>query len=205
MSLTTFARSNPSKPDSSKSDANAPDIIERVSKWSLVVFAGFAGLGALVRMFGPREAGALQRTDQTTLLYLAVAGALLLLHKIRTFSFGQLKFELIEKVRERQVKQEEDIALVIPLLLPKTEKMHLKNLANGTTGRYRGSHALRGELRRLRSMGLISNRPNVKIGDMKDGMEFDLSDYAELTELGKRWASRIRDIEEAAEAGQAPD
>jgi len=39
---------------------------------------------------------------------------------------------------------------------------------------------------------------------MKDGMIFDLKDYVELTDLGKRWSKRITEIERAepeADAG----
>ena len=188
-----------SKP--TNSEKNARDVVEAVSKWGLVTFAGLAGLGALVRML-PSEVPVLQRTDQTTLLYLTVAGTLLLLHRIRTFSFGELKFELIEKLQERQFRQDEkidDIALMLPLLLPDKEIKHLKNLANATTEKYRGSHALRGELRRLRSMGLLTNHQNRPIGEMKDGSEFDLANYVELTQLGRRWALRIQDLEETGD------
>jgi hypothetical protein len=114
---------------------------------------------------------------------------------------------VFEKLRERQVKQEEkidDIALMLPLLLPDKERRHLKNLANHTTATYRGSHALRGELRRLRSMGLIANVPNHGISELKDGTEFDLADYVDLTPLGKRWAARLWDIEELGEEGKKP-
>jgi len=65
------------------------------------------------------------------LLYLAVAGGLLLLRQIKTFRLGQLKLELIERIRERQDRQEErlaDIGLILPLLLPDKEVSHIKNL-----------------------------------------------------------------------------
>ena len=48
-----------------------------------------------------------ERLDKTTLLYLGVAGGLLLLRQVKTFSLGELKLEMIEKLRERQQKQEE--------------------------------------------------------------------------------------------------
>lgn len=184
------------------------DVIDVVGKWGLVGFVGLTALGALVRMFAPSEVPVAQRVDQTTLLYLTVAGALLLLHKIKSFSLGEIRFEVFEKLRERQVKQEakiDDIDLMLPLLLPAKEIRHLKNLANHNTARYRGSHALRGELRRLRSMGLIANIPNHGISELKDGTELDLANHVDLTPLGKRWVTRLWDIEELGEEGKKPD
>jgi hypothetical protein len=38
-------------------------------------------------------------------------------------------------------------------------------------------------------------RPDKHVGFMKDGMLFDLRDYVELTDLGKRWSKRITEID----------
>ncbi|HMG37075.1 MAG TPA: hypothetical protein VKM94_24305 [Blastocatellia bacterium] len=171
--------------------------VEAPIRWGLVILAGIAALGALLRMFSASSYTVSTRLDQTTLLYLGVAGALLLLRQVKTFSLGQFKFELIEKLRERQDKQEErlaDIALILPLLLPDREVNHIKKLFAHTTAGYRGSHPLRGELRRLRSMGLLTVKAGRTVADMKDGIEFDLSSYVDLTELGRRWATRIQEI-----------
>jgi hypothetical protein len=178
--------------------------VEVVTRWGLVILALIAAIGALLRMFGPTTNAVAQRLDQTTLLYLAVAGALLLLRQIKTFSMGQLKFEMIEKIRERQDRQEErltDIALILPLLLPEREVKHIKSLSARATAGYQGSHEVRAELRRLAEIGLLSRRPDRRISDMKDGAEFDLADYVGLTDLGRRWAERIREIEATGEPG----
>jgi hypothetical protein len=50
-------------------------------------------------------------------------------------------------------------------------------------------------LRQLRSFELIKMRPDKHVGFMKDGMTFDLRDYVELTDLGKRWSKRITEID----------
>ena len=176
---------------------------EAATRWGLVILAGLAALGALLRMIGTRGAGNL---DQTTLLYLGVAGALLLFRHIKTFSMGQLKFELIEKLRERQDKQEErlaDIALVLPLLLPNREVKHIRNLWAHTTAGYTGNHDLRTELRRLRTIGLLTMKENRKVAEMKDNAEFDLANYVGLTELGRRWAVRIQEIAGAEQPTQS--
>jgi hypothetical protein len=174
--------------------------VECVTRWGLVILAAVALLGAVLRMFAPEATALHERLDQTTLLYLAVAGALLLLRQVKSFSLGQLKFELIEKLRERQAVQEQkidDIRLILPLLLPSTEVKHLRNIAAGNTERYAGNDALRAELRRLRSIGLVAKKAGRNVADIKDGMKFDLADYVELTELGRKWAARIPEIEAA--------
>jgi type III secretory pathway component EscS len=120
------------------------------------------------------------------------------LSRIKLFKFGDLQIELLEQVREAQIKNDrqlEDIRLVLPLLLPKSELVHLMNLQEGRTASYRGGNALRAELRRLRSIGLIQMRPNRTVGEMTSGTVFDLGECVELTSLGRRWAMRIREIE----------
>ncbi len=149
-------------------------------------------------MFSATEVDVLKRINNTTLLYLLVAGALLLLRQIKTLSFGDVKLEMLEKVKERQAQQEEkldDLALVLPLLLPDSERKHLVNLAEGKTKNYKGNKSLRDELRRLRSIGLISMKKGY-ISDIKDGVSFNLADHVELTSLGKRWVKRIGEIED---------
>jgi len=175
--------------------------VEIVTRWGLVVLAMIAAIGALLRIFNPTTINVTQGLDQTTLLYLAVAGGLLLLRQIKTFSLGQLKLEMIEKIRERQESQEEtlnDIRLILPLLLPNNEVKHIKNLATRATSGYRGSHTVQNEIRRLASIGLLSRKPGRYIAGMKDGENIDLAEYVELTELGKQWADRLEKIETAA-------
>jgi hypothetical protein len=174
------------------------DTVEVATRFGLVALAVLAALGALLRVFAPGTPSLPERLDEITLLYLGVAGGLLLLRHVKTFSVGQLKLEMIEKLREQQQKQGEkiaDIALILPLLLQDKEVRHIRNLFVRQTERYQGSGTLREELRRLRSIGLISKKPDRNIGDMRDGILFDLADYVELTELGQRWAHRIQEIQ----------
>jgi hypothetical protein len=187
-----------------ESEDESASPVEIVTRWGLVVLAVIATIGALLRIFSPTTISVTQGLDQTTLLYLAVAGGLLLLRQIKTFSLGQLKLEMIEKIRERQDMQEErlaDIQLILPLLLPDKEVRHIKNLFARATGGYRGSHPVRTELRRLASIGLLSRKVDRSIAELKDGADFDLGDYVELTELGRRWAVRLQEIEATGEQG----
>ena len=182
-------------------EAKKPELTEAVevaTRWGLVGLALLTVLGAVLRIFAPGTLSLPERLDQTTLLYLGVAGMLLLLRQVKTFSLGQLKLEMIEKLRDQQQKQEEkiaDIALILPFLLQDKEVRHIHNLFVGQTEKYQGSGALREELRRLRSIGLISKKTDRNIGAMSDGVMLDLADNVELTELGRRWARRIQEIE----------
>jgi hypothetical protein len=68
------------------------------------------------------------------------------------------------------------------------ERKHLLNLGRGRTSNYQGRHSLRSELRRLRWMGLLAMKPGRNIGDIRDNLRGDLSDYAYLTPNGEEWA-----------------
>jgi hypothetical protein len=162
----------------------------------LMVLATLATIGAISRMLNTGNKEALERFDSTTLLYLVAAGVLLLLRQVKTFSFGDVKLEMLERVRERQARQGvllDDMQLILPLLLPEKECKHLMNLATKRTLSYKGSSPLRNELRRLRELGMI----RVKVGyiaDLKDSVEFDLAEKIELTPTGIRWAERIGEL-----------
>jgi hypothetical protein len=113
----------------------------------------------------------------------------------------------MEKVRERQLRQEvelEDLRLVIPLLLPESEQKHLRHLAVGTGSMYTGKESLRSELRRLRSIGLIRSRTGHSISQMRDGVGFVLQDHVALTDLGRRWAERLAELETDPTVTESP-
>ena len=115
----------------------------------------------------------------------------------------QAQYTAAIRKAETETGPSQDVLMqLLPMLLPKNERAHLINLARQRTAGYRGNHPLRGELRRLRSLGLIRMRPDQQVGHMKDGLSFDLANYVRLTDLGKRWARTIQQIEKA-EAEQA--
>ncbi|MBV9671450.1 MAG: hypothetical protein JO076_01315 [Verrucomicrobia bacterium] len=84
------------------------------------------------------------------------------------------------------------VQLVLPLLLPIQEQQHLINLGIQNTSGYRGNDAVRSELRRLRSMGLIEKRAGRNIGEIKDNHTIDLQDYVYLTKSGQEWVTIIQ-------------
>jgi len=119
---------------------------------------------------------------------------------LKRVKLSGFELEVLEKVREKQAAQEdqlEDIRLILPLLLPEAARRHLFNLDLGNTSGYQGSHILRGELRRLRSMRLVRMKDGMQISQMKDGNACDLAAFVELTPLGQRWVKRVREIEDA--------
>jgi KAP family P-loop domain len=70
--------------------------------------------------------------------------------------------------------------------LTSSELMHLKNLHIGSTSNYHRSELLQTELRRLRSIGLITSK--LSISAMPD--EFDLSEWVVLTSRGENYIRR---------------
>jgi hypothetical protein len=110
----------------------------------------------------------------------------------------------MENRQQQQSAQLKDLELILPLLLPETERRHLTNLADQETAGYIGNHELRTELRRLRSIKLVEMRPDQHVAMMTDGAVFDLSSYVCLTKLGLRWAERVKQIDaETAKEAQA--
>ncbi|MBC9251315.1 hypothetical protein A9179_13655 [Pseudomonas alcaligenes] len=75
-----------------------------------MALAALCALGALARILFS-QAEILERIDQTTLLYLGCAGALLLLREAKSFSLGDLKveFERIKEIAE-QARQTAEVA-----------------------------------------------------------------------------------------------
>jgi hypothetical protein len=73
-------------------------LYDLISRSLLVILAIVAGVGAIWRMFA-RDKGVLDSLDGTTLLYLGVAGALVLLKEVKSLAFGDYKLEF-ERVRE---------------------------------------------------------------------------------------------------------
>ena len=63
-----------------------------------------------------------------------------ILRRFKALELKGFKLEMLEKVREKQVEQEDDIRLMLPLLLPDTEQKHLSNLSGGKTSAYRGAY-----------------------------------------------------------------
>jgi hypothetical protein len=171
-----------------------------LTQWILVALATLAASGAVLRVCWPSDMPLFARLDEKTLLYLAVAGGLLMLRQVKSLTFGSYKLEMLEKIRERQARQEDEldnIAMVMPLLFPATERQHLLNLADGKTEAYRGNPALKTELRRLASIGLIRRHADRRLHAAGAEKDFNLAEYVELTDLGRRWVKKMRQIEDA--------
>jgi hypothetical protein len=130
-----------------------------------------------------------------------------LLDRVRRLELTGIKIELLERMQEKQIRQErelDDIRLIIPLLFRDAERKHLSNLARGKTAGYHGGGALREELRKLCSIGLLARRGDHHIGELRSDLVFDLATYVEFTPLGRRWAERLTQLEDAASEVAAP-
>ncbi len=142
-----------------------------------------------------------RRIDSTTLGVIGI-GAIIafvmfrpeIVNRVTRLEIAGWKLE-IENKQEKQDKQLKDIQLILPILLPETERKHLFNLANHPKTPYTGNHNVRTELRRLRSLKLIQMKSGQQIRHMEDGKAVDLNDFVELTDLGRRWVERIKEIE----------
>lgn len=87
-----------------------------------------------------------------------------------------------------------DIASILPILLPKQERDYLIGLSEDPTKKYVASDALQENLRRLRAFGLIKSQPGKAIAELRDGTEYQLSDFVRLTALGTHWVMKLREI-----------
>jgi len=97
----------------------------------------------------------------------------------------RIEREIKEVLQEsEQHSHATDLGANLPLFLSQHEWRHLLNLSRGNTKSYISRGSLRAELRHLRGLGLVRNRPERHISDMSTGMELNLADYVELTKLG---------------------
>ena len=172
-----------------------------------LVSLGYA-VGIVLGYFpeGRRIDGASLAVIAALLLATIVAVRPDLVDRFKGFEMSGFKIEMLERVRERQAEQAiqlRDLSDMLPLLLPPAERKHLINLALNNASNYKGSHALRSELRRLREIDLLKMRPDKHVGSLKNGMVFDLRDYVELTDLGKRWSKRIAEIDRSEPESEA--
>jgi hypothetical protein len=123
--------------------------------------------------------------------------------RLKRVKLSGFELEILERVRDKQAEQDdqlEDIRLMLSLLLPATERDHLFNLESGNTS-YKGNHAVRTELRRLRSMHLLQMKQGKNISELKDEGIWDIGTFVELTPMGRRWIKRVREVEKVPNPG----
>lgn len=83
-------------------------------------------------------------------------------------------------------------ATELAMMPTEAERQHLISLRDRKTSDYRGNAELRKELRDLRARELIRMQAGRTVADIDDGQTIDLSDYVELTDLGREWVARLR-------------
>jgi hypothetical protein len=173
---------------------------------SLAAAVAFAAVSYLVLVIS----GTVKRDNRLTaaefgvvvVAALAIVAALKpgLFDRLQKFDFAGIKFELgevkkgqieVQKNQEEQQAVLEELRLALRLMIGKNEQAHLKNLLNKETDNYRVKGALRDEIRGLRTLRLLKMRGDKTVGGMPDNVKFNLADYVELTEDGRRLASRL--------------
>jgi hypothetical protein len=119
-----------------------------------------------------------------------------LVRNIQRFELGTLRFELRDQVRDLQNTQKDqkreldELRFTLNLLVTDSERKHLENLDTGSTANYKRNDWLQAELRRLRSIGLITSKRY--ISDMP--AEFDLREWGvELTPYGTEYLRRWKE------------
>jgi hypothetical protein len=145
-----------------------------------------------------------QRLDTAEVALLLLAGLLAtvvwrpdLMDRIKHVKFMGNEIELLEKIHESSEKQKadlEEMRLIISLLLFQTEIAHLRNLAQQKPQVYEGNEAVRRELRRLRTLGLIETLPHRGIGELADGKRIDVTELVRLTKRGKRYLPKLDEL-----------
>ena len=188
---------NPKSQDDESESPSASGLLGRYAIALLIVLAVSLYIIQSLR-------GKIQRIDTASVALLVVSGvavALLVMpgltDRLSRIEVSGIKLEILKREQLRQRSELDEFSLVFPILLPESERKHLMNLAHGRTANYNGTHAMRTEIRRLRSIGLLRMLPNQEVGFMKDGMVVDLAKYVELTSLGRKWVQRIEDAERA--------
>jgi len=188
---------NPKSQDDESESPSASGLLGRYAIALLIVLAVSLYIIQSLR-------GKIQRIDTASVALLVVSGvavALLVMpgltDRLSRIEVSGIKLEILKREQLRQRSELDEFSLVFPILLPESERKHLMNLAHGRTANYNGTHAMRTEIRRLRSIGLLRMLPNQEVGFMKDGIIVDLAKYVELTSLGRKWVQRIEDAERA--------
>jgi hypothetical protein len=149
--------------------------------------------------------------EQATVSNLTIDLALGELNRFSLIRLGNETFSvhrLLQAVEQDSLTDEEkkrwrERAIRLSIrLTSEAERKHLLNLGRGRTSNYQGRHSLRSELRHLRWMGLLAMKPGRNIGDIRDNLTGDLSDYVCLTPNGKEWVEVL--TRTTTEGGSAP-
>jgi hypothetical protein len=158
--------------------------------------------------YGMDEKHRLTGADAAIVVVGILIGAILmqpqLLENIKHFKLGSIEFEL-QHLQRKQEKQQADldgVRLALTLLVQESERGRLRKLKSGDTKDTIGSHELRTDLRRLRTLRLVQSVGERKIAELKDGQKLDLKNIVELTEDGKNYLDQLGDPEQDTSIGK---
>jgi hypothetical protein len=167
--------------------------------------AGFIGL-LLVAYIAAILSGTISASRQLTIADLIVVVITVIaigiviwpesLRNIQELGIGGLSVKMRGQMRDLQdtqrnhQKQLDQLRFTLYLLVTDNERTHLENLYKGATAHYRRNEWLQSELRRLRTIGLITSKRF--IFEMPD--EFDLGDWVALTARGDEYLRRWTEL-----------
>jgi hypothetical protein len=169
------------------------------------MFAGFIGL-LLAAYVAAILSGTISASRQITIADLIVVVIAVIaigiviwpesLRNIQELGIGGLSVKMRSQMRDlldtqrNHQKQLDQLRFTLYLLVTDNERTHLENLYNRTTANYKRNEWLQAELRRLRTIGLITSKRF--IFEMPE--EFDLGDWVALTERGDEYLRRWTEL-----------
>jgi hypothetical protein len=115
-----------------------------------------------------------------------------LVRNIQIFELGTVRVQLrdLQDTQKDQKQELDELRFTLNLLVTDSERKHLENLDTGRTSGYKRNDWLQAELRRLRSIGLITSARY--ISEMP--AEFDLREWGvELTPYGTEYLRRWKE------------
>jgi hypothetical protein len=186
----------PNSPTGSASDRTLRRVVATAIFLAVILYVTGIILGRIPEQ---RKLGG---ADVSILVIAILLGTLLLrpqiLERLTHLKVGSVEFELekLQQDQDAQRKELDNVRFVLTLLLQHAEMEHLRNLNAGNTQNYVGSHALRSELRRLRTLGLISNCNGHKISELTDKRVVDLKTVVQLTARGREYLEKLGDYQE---------
>jgi hypothetical protein len=108
-----------------------------------------------------------------------------------TFPGGGVKFREIAERQDLQARQLDTLRFLLVHLVPEAELMHLRKLASAS--RF-PCHDVPPpfflEIRHLRAMGFVANRPSKGIG-LLEQERGDVNDYLEITQVGRDYLKLV--------------
>jgi hypothetical protein len=143
------------------------------------------------------------RLNAAEILLLVLAGLLIaflltpnFLERVTKLKFSDFEIELdrIQRDQQQQQKDLDGVRFVLSLLLKNEELAHLRNLKSGNVRDYMGNASVRAELGKLLDLRLIERMPGRGLRQIRDNVQFTLSDIVHITPQGESFLKRSAEL-----------